>query len=439
MMEVLVIGAGVAGLAAAHTLAAEGVKVRILEARNRIGGRINTLQDPVLSIPIELGAEFIHGRPDELVTISRAAGLATTEVSGPHVFYQHGKPAQRDELYPEVEEIFAQMLDPSLPDQTFSEFLRAANAKLEAARWATAYVEGFNAARADRISIHALAHEMRASDKIEGDRAFRFKDGYDRVTQWLWQDCATHSVALDLQTIVTSLKWRRGRAEAKGTALAGNARVTLPADRVIVTVPLGVLKAPQEAPGAIRFDPELLAQRAALERLEMGQAARVTLALKRAFWEEHPDLSDAGFIHSEDEDFPTWWTSMQGQDTARGRAITGWVGGPKAEKLTQLSDSEIAEHAIDSLARILGANRETMGQRAERRYIHNWRNDPLARGAYSYARVGGQEARRILATPVEDTLYFSGEAANTDGHSATVHGAIASGQRAAHEILASLG
>ncbi len=434
-MEVLVIGAGVAGLAAAQTLAAKGVKVRIIEGRNRIGGRILTVQDPVLPMPVELGAEFIHGRPEELFTISRKAGLPTAEVAGRHVFHQNGKSTQRDELYPEVEEIFERMLDPGLPDQTFLEFLGKVNGNPAAARWATAYVEGFNAARADLISIHALAHEMRASDQIEGEKAFRFKDGYDRVAEWLWQECGAHSVALELENIVTCLKWRHGRIEARGIALENNSQFAFPADRAVVTVPLGVLKAPPDAPGAIRFEPELLELHAALERLEMGQAMRITLAMERGFWEAHEALSHAGFIHSEDEAFPAWWPSIPGQDSARGRAITGWAGGPKAEKLTQLSDSEVAELAIDSLAHIIGANRETIGRQVARRYIHNWRNDPLARGAYSYARVGGQEARGILATPVMGTLYFAGEATNTEGHSATVHGAIASGRRAARDIL----
>ncbi|MGH9430198.1 MAG: flavin monoamine oxidase family protein [Terriglobia bacterium] len=439
MMEVLVIGAGVAGLAAARTLAAQGVKVRILEARNRIGGRIHTLQDPVLSIPVELGAEFIHGRPDELFTLSREADLATAEVCGQHLFYEKGKLAQRDELYPEIEKIFERMSDPRLPDQTFSEFLRQVKAKPEVARWATGYVEGFNAARAELISIHALAHEMRASDEIDGDRAFRFPDGYDRVAQWLWQDCAARSVVLDVQAIVTSVKWRHGRVEVKGIALAGRSQTEFRADRAIVTVPLGVLKAPPGAPGAIRFMPDLPALRGALERLEMGEAMRVTLVLRARFWQEHEQLSHAGFIHSNDPEFPTWWTSIEGQPPARGRALTGWSGGPKAEKLALLSDSEAADHAINSLARILGASPESIGRQVERWYVHNWRNDPLARGAYSYARVGGEEARCILATPIEDTLYFCGEAANTDGYSATVHGAIASGQRTAREILADVG
>src|SRR5438128_10238566 len=193
MMEALVIGAGMAGLAAAHTLCTAGVKVRVLEARNRIGGRVHTLRDAKSSLPVQLGAEFIHGRPVEIFEIVQAAGLPLEEVSGQHFYSQDGKLSERDELFPKVDEIFARMADLNLPDQTFSEFMRLIDGDAEAALWATAYVEGFNAARADHISVRALAHERKASEGIDGDRSFRVRRGYDSLAQWLWGQCVSHS------------------------------------------------------------------------------------------------------------------------------------------------------------------------------------------------------------------------------------------------------
>ncbi len=432
-MEVLVIGAGVAGLAAAESLSAAGVKVRILEAKNRIGGRIHTLRDPASTVPVELGAEFIHGKPDEIFAICRAAGLTTPEVSGQHWYMQNSKLAQRNDLFPRIDKIFAQMADPGLPDQTFSEFLERVGGDREAQSWARRYVEGFNAARADRISIRSLVEESQASQAIDGDRSFRIGDGYDRVPHWLWRECLSHSAELHLNTEVTSLRWRRGKVEVTAQSSASESPVSFSADAAIITVPLGVLRAPDDAPGAIRFVPELAELRGALDRLEMGQAMRITLTFRAVFWEEQPKFSQAGFIHSDDEWLPTWWTTL----LARAPALTGWAGGPKAEKLLGLSEAAVAERAIDSLARILGASRKTVETHLERWYVHDWGNDPLARGAYSYARVGGLEARRRLAAPIENTLYFAGEATNTEGHSATVNGAIATGKRAARDILGS--
>src|SRR5579863_1877208 len=124
-MEVLVIGAGVAGLAAAEILSRAGVTVRILEARDRIGGRIATAHDSGLPIPVEFGAEFIHGRPGEIFEIARAAGLGLAEVAAAHRRLQNGRTVRGPELFSRVDEIFARMSDASLPDQTFADFIRS--------------------------------------------------------------------------------------------------------------------------------------------------------------------------------------------------------------------------------------------------------------------------------------------------------------------------
>jgi monoamine oxidase len=208
---------------------------------------------------------------------------------------------------------------------------------------------------------------------------------------------------------------------------------SLSADRVVITLPLGVLQAPACVPAAVHLQPRPAWLSGALEKLEMGHAARITFLFRESFWQDHPQLSDAGFIHSDNEFFPTWWTTLRGAS----RGLTAWAGGPKAEKVAGLADDEIAARAIDSLASILASRREAITRCVENWYFHNWSQDPFARGAYSYARVGGLEAREQLAEAVEDTLYFAGEATDTGGHGATVHGALASGHRAARQILAS--
>ena len=150
-------------------------------------------------------------------------------------------------------------------------------------------------------------------------------------------------------------------------------------------------------------------------------------------------MSKAGFIHSDDPWLPTWWTSVAYAGAApagsHSTALTGWAGGPKAQRLSGLSDPEIADRAIQSLARIAGVKHETLESQVMCWYVHNWSKDPFARGAYSYAGVGGLEARQRLAEPIENTLYFAGEATNTQGYSGTVHGALGSGRRAARHIL----
>ncbi len=133
-------------------------------------------------------------------------------------------------------------------------------------------------------------------------------------------------------------------------------------------------------------------------------------------------------MFSDEPVFPTWWTALP----VRAPVLTGWTAGSRADQLLDLPEPEILRHALASLTNIMGGSTG----RIESVYFHDWHQDPYARGAYSYVPAGAVDARRALAEPVADTLYFAGEATDTDGHSATVHGAIETGRRAARQILA---
>ena len=185
-----------------------------------------------------------------------------------------------------------------------------------------------------------------------------------------------------------------------------------------MTVPLGVLQA-----GAIQFDPEPRAILKAAAALRFGQVYRVTLRFQNSFWEEDERLKRAGFLISQDKRFFAWWT----MHPLIAPMLTGWMAGSAADQFRSSSRSRIASEALQSLARILNGKIP----RPEAIYFHNWRTDPFFRGAYSYVPVNGLPARELLAKPVDDTLFFAGEATNLEGHGSTVHGAIASGRRAA--------
>jgi monoamine oxidase len=182
--------------------------------------------------------------------------------------------------------------------------------------------------------------------------------------------------------------------------------------------------------GAIRFDPEPENLKRALAVMEMGQVVRITFRFHEAFWHDCKDLEQLGFLHTLDEWVPTWWTSLP----IHAPVITGWSAGPAAERMMQFDKGGQIERAVQTLARLLERNPKQLEEQIEACYVHDWNHDPYARGAYSYIRPGGVDEQRLLAKPVEHTLYFAGEAAET-GHSGTVHGAIMSGTRAAHELL----
>jgi monoamine oxidase len=434
--DVLVIGAGVAGLCAARTLSSHGLKVIILEARGRIGGRIFTRQVSSLPVPIELGAEFIHGRPREIWDVVEAAGLTAVEVTDSHWQSSDGAFKESD-FWPRWETIVKQMREVGASDQSFREFIEekyGAEDQREIKRLALDYVEGFNAASADRISVAALVAMEGGTSAVSGAAAFRILNGYDHLADRLLAGCDPQRVTLRLGIVANEIKWSRGGVEVSVRPRAGQSLGPFRASRAVITLPLGVLQAPPDAPGAVRFKPELSGKQEAIGKLAMGSATKIVLRFRERFWEKgrfHTQpagkcLPPLSFLHSFDEYIPTWWTSHP----ALAPILTGWAGGPAAERLALRGEEFVVKQALDSLARLLGLGRDRLADLLVASYAHDWQADPYARGAYSYVPVGGLDAARLLAEPVEDTLFFAGEATDIEGRNGTVHGAMASGQRA---------
>jgi monoamine oxidase len=413
--EVLIVGAGVAGLAAARALTRAGRHCTILEARRRIGGRIHTLHDPVCPVPVELGAEFVHGKPPEIWPLVESGRLPALELTAPHVSLDDGKPRQTD--WEDADRILSGLS--GAPEQSFAQYLETTVASPGARRSATAFVEGFNAARKERISVESLAESHDDYQKIEGDRSFRLAGGYGALVDWLWSEIDPERRDIFLGIAVESVEWKRGEVRIA----AGSRRFTSP--RALVTLPLGVLKS-----GRVRFDPVPAVLQDACAGLEMGAAARIVLRFRRPLWEDHPDLRDAGFLFSDGPWMGVWWTSLP----VRAPVITGWCGGPCAETAPR-DLADWPARAVESLARVIGIDPARIAAELETWHAHDWSADPFSLGAYSYVGVGGRPSQQRFADPVEDTLYFAGEAVDTGGYIGTVHGAIASGERAAARIV----
>ena len=191
--------------------------------------------------------------------------------------------------------------------------------------------------------------------------------------------------------------------------------------------------------GAIEFVPQLPAEKiASLGKVEMGEIVRVVLQFRDRFWEritprnDSPkSLSEMSFLFSEDEFFPTWWTSMP----KKLPIITGWAAFRSAEQLGRLDRSHIIKRSLETLASLVGASLKLIENQLQATYFYDWQRDPFSRGAYSYGKVGASAAQKALAAPVANMLFFAGEATDTTGSNGTVHGAIASGYRAAKEII----
>jgi len=172
----------------------------------------------------------------------------------------------------------------------------------------------------------------------------------------------------------------------------------------------------------------------------MGKVIRVTLCFRERFWqkikspEENKTLSNLSFLFSHDSHddlFPTWWTQMPEHIPI----ITGWAPAKSAESLAGMTEGRVIEKALEALSNLLHIGEPHVQSHLVAAYFHDWDSDPFSRGAYSYAKAGGEGCQQTLAAPIANTLFFAGEHTDSSGHNGTVHGAIASGKRAAQEIL----
>ncbi len=409
-MDVVIIGAGVAGLAAAGVLTRAGKSVLCLEASNRIGGRILTVHDPLSPVPIELGAEFIHGRPPALWDLIRDHNLLTYE-HGAEAWHLHNAHAEKEKQVGQVADRVISKMAKSRrkKDETFANYLHHSQQPSRAAAWARLQIEGFNAAPPDRIGAAALKRDAAAAEKIEAGRMYRLAQGYESIPAALLRGIPNHGSVLRLNSVVHAVEWKRGHAVVRYRDSS------VACKSVIVTVPLGVLKSGE----GITFHPEPRAILRAAAALEMGHVNRLTFRFREPFWEENEKFKKAAFFISNDSPFMTWWTSYP----VIAPILTAWSAGSRA-------DGPL-DHALTSLARML---RRRIPE-PEAVYFHDWQADPFARGAYSYVPAGA--TRTALGKPVEGTLFFAGEAASRTGRGGTVDGAIESGIRAAEAILRS--
>ena len=432
--DVAIVGAGASGISAAVDLAQSGVKVLLIEARDRIGGRILTRLAPNSDI-VELGAEFLHG--EEAAVPLTHSGLEVTEIVDDHKFFLaqeiHGEPQFWDKL----DHAFSLLRENSHRERSFSEVSIQIADPLERLL-AETFVEGFHAADLKLIGENGLA---RAAKAEESQKLYRVKRGYAAYMETLWkltQGQAQNQAPLVIfqkSTRVQEINWAPDPSELNCKFKDGS--LDFLAKKIIITVPVGVLKQnpihSDSETGVIQFKPTIEQKLSHLQAIEMGAATKLVFCFREPFWKKSR-LGDLGFIHAPELTLPTWWSAAP----VKSGVLTAWTGGPNSQKLSFLTQKELLQAALRSLCELC----EMPVQAIERQLLHwdyhNWQMDPFARGAYSYLGVGGVEAQKRFAEPVENKLFFAGEATHTEGELGTVLAAVESGKRAAREVLQSL-
>lgn len=411
MEDVIIVGAGAAGLMAARELRNAGKRVLILESSNRVGGRARTIHDPAAGIPIELGAEFIHGEAKETYKLLEAARLATVPVLGEHYRSDGGKFDEQEKIWKRMSHVLKRMKDDRDEDRSFQEFLDTnpgGPLYKEERELAKGFVEGFNGADARLISEKALAEQGDPTEAAA--KASRVVQGYGALIDYIANGMDD---VVRKNCVVQRILWDQGKV----TVFAKSSE-QFNAKACVITVPL-----PHLQNESIAIEPEVLAAREAAGLLMMGHVAKVNVVLKERFWSKaHAELS---YLHTPRRAFNVFWTMYP----IEAPVIVAWSGGPVARKI---EDHE--EVTIKEMARAFGMKRARMESLIETMHSCDWSSDAHTLGAYSYVGVDGSGANDRLSRPVRGTLFFAGEATDAE-NAGTVEAALASGKRAARQVL----
>jgi monoamine oxidase len=420
MDDVIVVGAGAAGLAAARLLSKEKA-VTILEARDRIGGRIYTIKGEGFSFPVEAGAEFMHGELPNTKALMTEAKVSYYAGDGRTWNVQNNDLSEGD-LFHEDWHILMHKLQQISHDMTIGRFLALhfGDPKYQSlSESIIRFVEGYDAADINKASALSLREEW-SNENIKG---YRPKGGYSQLTDFLLKEIQKHNGILKLSTVVKRIIWKSNYVKT----ITDNGEA-FEAKNILVTVPVSVLKS-----GRIEFDPPLQEHRVALDHLEMGGVIKFLVEFKDRFW-ERPNASDfrrmpdLNFIFS-DARVPTWWT----QNPNGVPLLTGWLAGPVIQQMQQDNDG-LLTLGLESLGYLFGASEQQIMNEVKAAKVVNWKADPYAQGAYAYTTLETSKGVKVLSKPVEKTIYFAGEALYEGAEMGTVEAALVSGKLAAEKI-----
>ena len=415
--DVLVIGAGMAGVTAARECAQAGLDVVVLEAQDRVGGRIFTARD-FCELPVEQGAEFIHTAEADTWPEIRAAGFETIRCNPADGYLMSIGGIRSPEVYS----------DPSLArlGDLLTEVATWDDAEISAAElMARKGLEGAGRVMADQmLTIHPLGDAdqlglrgLREDRVVDLERGcdWRIAAGYDALPRWI-----AEGLDVRLGWEVAEVRWG-----SEGVTVATTTGEELAVRAAVCTLPVGVLKA-----GAVRFEPDLPgAKWRALNGLEMGPVLKILYRFEEPFWPD--DLTMLGC----DGPVRLYWTSLYAREDAPA-VLTAYVSGHRARALSAMTESDAAAVGLADLDRLFPDARPSRAVQEWRRI--DWCTNRFTRGGYSFVRLGGAGARAALAAADTGALHWAGDATSTTTIAAVVHAAYASGRRAAAEVTAQL-
>ncbi len=423
MYDVIIIGGGAAGLMAAKLLSADGGKILLLEAKNRLGGRIYRVED--FSFPAEGGAEFIHGKLKTTFDLIKEASLKKEKIKGQFCRHEKGKWNASNDIVPHWDLLLRKLKscekDISI-DLFLSEYFHAK--KYETLRKQfRRYIEGYDAADPKNTSVIAIRKEMEAEDEDQ----FRPSPDYYALINFLKETFLKNNgiiktgepVVKITQGVNIEVRTTVGRYLCK---------------KLIIAVPVGVLQSRKSEKSYINFPPILKNYISAAKKIGNGGVIKFLLEFDEAFWLEKRFLNEKkipapSYIFA-DTIIPTWWT----QYPSKKPLLTGWIAGPSSYKMKNYSEKKLRKLSIQSLSNIFSMSLTELEIRLKKMIIINWNREPYFLGGYSYPTPATDSAQKFIRKPFENAIYFTGEYI-AENSSSTVDAALQSGIYVAHQIL----
>jgi len=413
--DVIIIGAGASGIMAMCELITAGYKVCMLEASGTIGGRIASIEGEGFNGNIATGAEFIHGNASLTLELLKTANISYTAVSGNMISIKKGfwlSESGNDNSMEDLSEKISGLKE----DCSIRHFLDTyyKEEKYKDIRKNTQQLaEGFSLADIDTASVKSFQKDM--SNLNEDD--YRIEGGYQSLIKYLFEN-NRDKATVQFFSEVHNINYHKNEVTVHtkdGKEYTGN--------KLIITVSAGVLQS-----GDINFNPALNEHATAIEQLGFGSVIKVLFQFSEPFWEYIS--KDLGFALS-DEAIPTWWTQMP----QRTSLLTGWLGGNKARKASQLSEDELSALALGSLSNIFKLDTRLLKTLLIYHKAICWDKNPFVKGGYSFNTLKSEQAKKILRGPINNTIYFAGEAVYTGEFQGTVEAALVSGRDVVRNMI----
>lgn len=402
--EIIVVGAGAAGLMVARKLSHEGKQIRIIEGRDRAGGRIFTTKENGFSLRIEAGAEFIHGNLIESIRILEEANIQYQETSGA-LYNAREAEAHKQKDFIEHQKLFAKKLLEAHEDMSVQAFLdlHFKDEKYDSLRKSIeGYVQGYDLADLDKSSTLSLKEEWLGEDD---DQQYRIDDGYGAIINYLLEDCKRNNCQFEFNSIVKKVDWKRDYAKI----FTSDGR-TFECQKLIITVPLGIWHSKKGDAAHIEYNPLLPGKLEAAQQMGYGEVVKIIIEFNDPFWENEEivgkkRMKNLGFVFGNTR-IPTWWT----QAPAKTPILTGWFGGPPVRNFKKLNNEGLLQLATDSLSKLFHVDHSIILEKMIAWRVYNWAADEFSMGGYAFPSLNRHKYIALLAEPSSDTIFISGEA-----------------------------